>query len=512
MQRDDLTLGIDVGTSGAKALIVDDRGAVRAEATTEYPLLTPKPLWAEQDPRQWWSATLESVQRVLATEGVSARKIAAVGLTGQMHGLVLLDVGGEVLRPAILWNDQRTGEQCRAITAAVGADRVLALTGNPVLAGFTAPKIAWVRQHEPQVFSRIAKVLLPKDYVRYRFSGAFFGDVSDASGMSLFDVGRRCWSSEMLAAVGVPAAWLPEITESTVPSARVSAAAAKACGLLEGTPIVAGAGDQAAQAVGCGITEEGLVSATLGTSGVVFAASDSYRVDPLGRLHAFCHAVPGKWHLMGVMLSAAGSFRWFRDALCEPEHAAARAANRDAYDDLTAAAARIAPGSEGLLFLPYLTGERTPHPDPLARGAFVGLTLRHTKAHLTRSVLEGVAFGLCDSLDLMRELGIRPRQVRASGGGARSELWRRILADVFDTEIATPSVAQGAAYGAALLAGVGVGVFADFAQACRAASQVGDVTRPGPAAPQYRRFQALYRSLYPALRGCFSEAAKVCCG
>ena len=500
-------LGLDIGTTGCKAVLIDDRGVPVAEATSEYALSTPKPLWAEQDPSDWWAAAALSIRAVISRTDVNAAQIRAIGLTGQMHGLVLLDAGGKVLRPAILWNDQRTGAQCRAITERVGAERVLELTGNPILAGFTAPKVAWVRENEPEVFARVARALLPKDYVRYRLSGEFFGDVSDASGTAFFDVGRRRWSDEMLDAVGVPRAWLPEITESTVASTRVSADAARETGLLAGTPIVAGGGDQAAQAVGCGIIEEGLVSATLGTSGVVFAASDTYRVEPEGRLHAFCHAVPGKWHLMGVMLSAAGSFRWYRDALCGPEHAAAKDAGRDVYDDLTAEAARVPPGSEGVLFLPYLTGERTPHPDPLARGAFVGLTLRHTKAHLTRSVLEGVAFGLQDSLELMRGLGIRPSQVRASGGGAKSGLWRQILADVFSTEIATLQIAQGAAYGAALLAAVGGGAFKTLHDACHAAVRVQVTERPTAAATAYEQAYERVRRLYPALRAEFSLIA-----
>ncbi len=399
-------LGIDVGTTGGKALLVGVDGTVRASSTTEYPMSTPQPLWAEQNPADWWAATVTSIQRVLGESGVKPSQVAGVGLTGQMHGLVLLDVHGEVLRPCIMWNDQRTAAQCAAITQEVGAENVIRLTGNPVLPGFTAPKIAWVREHEPEVYERTAKVLLPKDYVRYRLTGGFFSEVSDASGTSLFDVGQRCWSEEMLEALDVPRRWLPEVTESPVASAHVSARAAGETGLLEGTPVVGGGGDQAAQAVGTGIIAEGVVSATLGTSGVVFAASETYRLEPEGKLHAFCHAVPGMWHLMGVMLSAAGSLRWYRDALGDWERAQASASGRDAYDLLTEAAAEVPPGCEGLLFLPYLSGERTPYSDPDARGVFFGLTLRHRKAHLTRAVLEGVTYGLRDSLELMRVLGL----------------------------------------------------------------------------------------------------------
>jgi xylulokinase len=502
-------VGIDVGTTGAKALLVGETGHVVASATTEVPMSTPQPLWAEQNPDDWWAATTSSVRRVLEQAGVEPGQVVGVGLTGQMHGLVLLDARGEVLRPCIMWNDQRTAAQCAAITQEVGAVNVLRLTGNPVLPGFTAPKIVWVRENEADVYGKIAKVLLPKDYVRYRLTGGFFSEVSDASGTSLFDVGRRRWSDEMLQAVGVPRPWLPEVTESPVVSARVHAPAARQTGLLAGTPVVGGGGDQAAQAVGTGIVAEGVVSATIGTSGVVFAASDTYRVEPEGRLHAFCHAVPGTWHLMGVMLSAGGSFRWYRDALGGPEQAQASKEGRDPYDLLTEAAAQVPPGCEGLLFLPYLTGERTPYPDPNARGVFFGLTLRHGKAHLTRAVLEGVTYGLRDSLELMQALGLSIAQVRASGGGARSPLWRQILADVFDAEIATVNVTEGAAYGAALLAAVGAGLYGSVAEACRATILVAGSTSPGPAVPVYAEYYPRYHALYPALAPQFEAMARV---
>jgi xylulokinase len=502
-------LGIDVGTTGSKALLIGADGAVKASATTEYPMFTPQPLWAEQDPVHWWAATVTSIQRVLNEGGLEPMQVAGVGLTGQMHGLVLLDARGVVLRPCIMWNDQRTAAQCAAITQKVGAERVLQLTGNPVLPGFTAPKLVWVREHEPEVYKRIATVLLPKDYVRYHLTGGFFGEVSDASGTSLFDVGRRRWSDEMLEALDVPREWLPEVTESPVVSARVNAGAARESGLLEGTPVVGGGGDQAAQAVGTGIVTEGVVSVTIGTSGVVFAASDTYRVEPEGRLHAFCHAVPGTWHLMGVMLSAGGSFRWYRDALGDLERIRADESGQDAYDLLTEAAAKAPPGCEGLLFLPYLSGERTPYPDPNARGVFFGLTLRHGKAHLTRAVLEGVTYGLRDSLELMRVLGLSIEQVRASGGGARSPLWRQILADVFDTEIVTVNVTEGAAYGAALLAGVGAGVYGSVAEACDTVIQMTGRTQPGPAVPVYEDYYPRYCALYPALAPEFQAVAQV---
>ncbi len=502
-------LGLDVGTSGAKALVIDGAGRVRASATAEYPMSTPRPLWAEQSPEDWWRASTAAIRAVLRKARARGADVAGVGLTGQMHGLVLLDRAGKVLRPCIMWNDQRTASQCAEITRRVGARRVIKLTGNPVLPGFTAPKIAWVKEHEPAVFRRSAKALLPKDYIRHRLTGEFFGEVSDASGTSLFDVGRRRWSDEMLAAVGVPRAWLPEITESPVASAKVSAAAAAVTGLAAGTPVVGGGGDQAAQAVGTGIVSEGAVSVTLGTSGVVFAASDEYRVEPRGLLHAFCHAVPGKWHLMGVMLSAGGSLRWYRDALCGEEKALASRRGRDPYELMLAGAAKVPAGSEGLVFLPYLTGERTPHPDPLARGAFVGLTLRHGKAHMTNAVLEGVAYGLADSLTLMRGLRLPVREIRASGGGARSPLWRQILADVFGAPVATVNSTDGAAYGAALLAGVGTGAWRSVeAAAANAVKVTGRTSVQKKTAAVYARHYPRYRALYPALREEFAALGR----
>jgi xylulokinase len=514
-------LGIDVGTSGCKVLLIDALGKVLADETREYPLQMPRPLWSEQNPEDWWNAVSAGIAGVLSKSGVKATQIAGVGLTGQMHGLVLLDSAGRVLRPCILWNDQRTAAQCAAITARVGARRVLQLTGNPILTGFTAPKLLWVRENEPHVYDRVAHVLLPKDYIRYRLAGEFLGDVSDSSGTSLFDVARRQWSDEMLAALNAPRAWLPEVTESPVASARVSPAAARETGLAAGTPIVAGAGDQAAQAVGTGIIAEGPISVTLGTSGVVFAASNSYRVEPEGRLHAFCHAVPGMWHLMGVMLSAGGSFEWFSEQFGPHEllkrfspaekttPSAGFAALKDDRDALTAAAASVPPGSEGLFFLPYLTGERTPHADPNARGAFIGLTPRHDVGHLTRALLEGVSFGLRDALELMRALKLPIKQVRASGGGAKSASWRQILADVFNAEIVTLNVTQGAAFGAALLAGVGAGVFADVADACGQVLRPMTPTTPGAAVRTYEQYYPVYRALYPALAASFATITEL---
>lgn len=506
-------LGIDVGTTGAKALLIDHAGKVVASATTEYPMYTPHPKWAEQNPEDWWQACLESIKRTLhtlASGGAGPAEISGIGLTGQMHGLVLLDRDGAVLRPCIMWNDQRTSAQCAWITEQVGAQRVLQLTGNPVLPGFTAPKIVWVREHEPHVYAKAAHVLLPKDYIRYRLTGEFATEVSGASGTSLFDVGKRGWSQEMLDALDIPAGWLPDCHESPVVSGQISTAAAHATGLVAGTPVVGGGGDQAAQAVGSGIVETGLVSVTVGTSGVVFASTDEFKVEPQGRLHAFCHAVPGKWHLMGVMLSAGGSFRWFRDTLGQAEVDVAGLMGRDPYELLTAGAARAPAGSEGLIFLPYLTGERTPYPDPNARGVYMGLTLRHDKAHLCRALLEGVAYGLRDSLELMVDLGLETRQIRASGGGARSELWRQILADVFDTELVVINITEGAAYGAALLAGVGAGVYSSVDEACEQTIKVVRRTDPDQEnAVLYNRFYPVYRDLYAVLKPSFDRVSEI---
>jgi xylulokinase len=498
-------LGIDVSTTGAKALIIDEQGNFIASHSTEYPLSTPKPLWSEQNPLDWWNGACASIQAALSKANLSGDQIAAIGLTGQMHGLVMLDKADHILRPAILWNDQRTGKQCEEITAKVGGlDRLLALTGNQVLPGFTAPKIVWVRENEPEVYDQTTHILLPKDYVRFCLTGEYATEVSDASGMSLLDVEKRVWSKEMLRALEIPEAWLPTCTESDQVSGRISESAAKITGLKVGTPVVGGGGDQAAQAVGSGIVTAGVISVTSGTSGVVFAHSDHYAAEPQGRLHAFCHAVPGKWHYMGVMLSAGGSFRWLRDAIGDVEKAAAQSLGIDPYELLTQEAATAPVGSEGLLFLPYLTGERTPYPDPQARGAFVGLTLRHGKAHLVRSVLEGVSFGLRDSLELIKGLGVPITQVRASGGGARSAVWRQIQADVFGAELVLVNVTEGAAYGAALLAGVGAQAYRSVEEAVAATVKVTDRTAPIAANAQtYEKIYPAYRGLYPALKDTF---------
>jgi len=467
-------VGLDVGTTGVKALALSPEGDVLARAEESYGLSTPHPGWAEQDPEDWWRAA----ERALAALGGQP---TAIGLSGQMHGLVVLDDRDRVLRPAILWNDQRTGAECLEIEERVGLTRLIQLTGNRALTGFTAPKLLWLRRHEPTTYARIAHVMLPKDYVRLRLTGEHAIDAADASGTLLFDVAGRRWSQEMLEALELDPAWLPRALESPQVSGKTAA----------GIPVAAGAGDQAAAALGVGVDRPGPVSVVLGTSGTVFAALPAFAADPQARVHAFCHAVPGGWHAMGVMLSAAGSLRWLRDAL----------GSGSGYDELTAAAEEWPPGTEGLTFLPYLTGERTPHADPNARAAFAGLTLRHDRGALVRAVLEGVAYGLRDSLELLRELGVDPRAGHASGGGARSELWLRIIASVLGLPIQRTATDEGSAYGAALLGGVAGGVFRDVHEAVATCVRLLDPVEPDPQwSAAYERGYRRFRLLYPALR------------
>jgi len=487
-------LGIDASTTATKAILVDQAGAVIGVGAASYGFDVPRPLWSEQEPALWWDGAVAAIRSVLASSGVPAGDVVAIGLTGQMHGAVLLDGAGEVLRPAILWNDQRTVLECDAIRQAVGAERLVEITGNDALTGFTAPKLVWVRDHEPDVWRRIAHVLLPKDYVRLRLTGEYAVDKADGAGTLLFDLAARDWSSEVLDALEIDPTWMPRTWEGPEVTGVVSGEAAAITGLRPGTPVVAGGGDQAANAVGVGAVVPGTMALSLGTSGVVFATTDRPLYEPHGRVHAFCHAVPERWHFMSVMLSAAGSLRWFRDALA-PEAE---------FADLVAIAGDVPVGSEGLFFLPYLSGERSPHPDPLARGAFVGLTLVHDRRHLTRAVLEGVAFGLRDGLDLMVEAGMpAPAQIRASGGGTVSPLWRQILADVLEAEIATVNTSEGAAYGAALLAMVGAGWFATVEAAAAALVTATPTAAPGPDAAAYREAHSIYRELYPALAPTF---------
>jgi xylulokinase len=485
-------LGIDVSTTATKALLINAEGKVLTVATTEYSFDTPHPLWSEQHPDLWWHGTQNSVKEVISKSGILPDQIAGIGLTGQMHGLVLLDKAGKVLRPAILWNDQRTQAQCDEIYQLVGKNEFIQITGNAALTGFTAPKILWVKENEPEIYGQIAHILLPKDYVRLKLTGEFAMDKADGAGTILMDLKSRTWSTTILSRLDIPIDWLPNLYEGNQITGTVTESAALVTGFQAGTPVVGGGGDQAAQAVGVGATKEGVVALTLGTSGVVFATVDNPFIDPLGRLHSFCHSVPDKWHLMGVMLSAGGSLRWYRDTF----------APNIKYDELLKTAEQVPAGSDGLVFLPYLTGERVPYPDPIARGAFVGLTVRHNLAHCTRAVLEGVAFGLKDSFELMKTIGLpRIEQVRVSGGGSKSQLWLQILANVFETELVTVNTSEGAAFGAALLAGVGVGNWKDVNSACDDTIKIINSITPEPGAIDiYRHYYSIYHDLYPALK------------
>jgi xylulokinase len=483
-------IGVDVGTTGVKTVAISPEGEVIAKAEVAYPLSTPRPGWSEQDPEDWWRATQGTLE-AMAAAGVD--EVRGIGLSGQMHGLVCLDDHDRVLRPAILWNDQRTGAECAEIESRIGLDRLIQLTGNRALTGFTAPKILWLRHHEPDVYSRIARILLPKDYVRLRLTGEHAIDVADASGTLLFDVANRRWSDEVTDALEIPRSWLPRTLESPEVSGQTSA----------GVVVAAGAGDQAAAALGVGVDRPGPLSVVLGTSGVVFAALPAYAAEPQARVHVFCHAVPGSWHAMGVMLSAAGSMQWFRDTLAPGIR----------FAELDAEAARWEPGSDGLFFLPYLAGERTPHADPDARGAFIGLSLRHDRAAMVRSVMEGVAYGLRDSLELLTGLGVRAVDGRASGGGARSRLWLSIVASALGVPLELTSVEEGSAFGAALLGGVAGGVFGDAHEAVTACVRVREVIDPRrdweeAYAAGYRRFRELYPALRPRRSGSPGRAGR----
>lgn len=489
-------LGLDISTTGAKAILVDEFGTVKFSKTNPITSSAPRPLWSEQDPAQWWSQLALSIQQVLAESATTGDEIQAIGVTGQMHGLVLLDGHGDVLRPAILWNDQRTQTQCDEITDQIGFERLIQLTGNRALTGFTAPKILWVREHEPEIYAKIQHILLPKDYIRFKLTGDYVMDMSDASGTNLLDVGKRRWSSDVLSALHIPEQWLPSLAEGTQITGVIHDEASHITRLKAGTPVVGGGGDQASGAVGVGAVEPHILSLALGTSGVVFAPLSQYAYEPEGRLHAFAHAVPHQWHFMGVMLSAAGSFQWFRDTL----------APNQSFDQLTQMANAIPAGSEGLYFLPYLTGERTPHPDPLARGAFIGLTTRHTQAHLTRAVLEGVAFGLKDIFELIKMSGLPASfEVRVSGGGAKSMVWQQILADVLNAPLVTSLNTEGAAHGAAILAAVGAHWYENVSQACRSMVRTGATLHPSEASLYYEKPYEIYQSLYPTLKETFTR-------
>lgn len=503
-------LGIDIGTSGTKTVLFDESGNTVASALGEYPLYQPHVGWAEQEPEDWWKATCETIRQVLSKSGVKAGEIKGVGLSGQMHGAVLLDGEGKVLRRSIIWCDQRSSLECEQITSAVGRERLIEITANPALTGFTASKVMWVRNNEPEIFEKTKKILLPKDYIRFMLTGEFATEVSDASGMQYLDVPGRKWSAEVTGRLGIDLELLPGVYESPEISGVISAGAAELTGLKEGTPVVGGAGDQAAGAVGNGIVRPGIISSTIGTSGVVFAHSDRVSIDPLGRVHTFCHAVPNTWHIMGVTQGAGLSLKWFRDNFCIEEKRVAELMDIDPYMLMDQEAEKVEAGSGGLLYLPYMMGERTPHLDPYARGVFFGLSAKHGKQELLRAVLEGVVYSLADCLGIIREMKVSISEVRASGGGGKSKLWRQMQADVFGTDITTTNSGEGPALGVALLAGVGTGVYDSVPQACEAVIKVKSVQKPDMELnTRYMKFYDIYGRLYKSLKGDFAALAEL---
>ena len=491
-----LLLGIDVGTGGSRAVVINETGRIVASATVEHePFASPQTGWAEQDPDDWWRASVAAIREVVSHDNVSPDEIAAVGLSGQMHGSVLLNDRDEVVRPALIWCDQRSDKQCEQLTQQIGAEQLIKLTCNPALTGFTLPKMLWVRDNEPEAWQQVRSVLLPKDYVRFRLTGDKATDVADASGTLLLNVAERKWSDEMLAATEIDVSLLPTVFESPEITGTISSSAAELTGLRAGTPVVGGAGDQAGGAVGIGIVQPGAVSATIGTSGVVFAATNSPALDPKGRVHTFCHAVPGRWHVMGVTQGAGLSMRWFRDQF------GAGMGEGDPYDRMTEEAAQVESGSNGLLWAPYLMGERTPHLDPHARAALVGLTASHTRAHVIRAIMEGVAFSLRDSFEIFNEMQVPVETIRLGGGGARSALWRQIQADIYGRAVATVEAEEGAAYGVAMLAGVGVRTWPSVDAACAAVVRTRDHVEPdGKSKNTLDRQYKTYQAMYPALK------------
>jgi xylulokinase len=504
-------LGIDIGTSGTKTLAIDERGRILADAMVCYDSYYPKPLWSEQDPEDWWQATVKTVRTAVKKAKVKPADVRAIGLSGQMHGSVFLDKNDRVIRRAILWNDQRTAAECDEIERRAGGRRqLIKMVANPALTGFTAPKILWLRNNEPRNFDKTVKVLLPKDDVRRRMTGEYATDVSDASGMLLLDVAKRDWSKMLLSKLELDLDLLGRCYESEDVTGKLTRQAAAELGLTTECEVVGGAGDQAAGALGNGIVSRGTLSTSIGTSGIMFVHSDEVEIDPEGRLHTFCHAVRGKWHLMGVSLSGGGSLQWFRNTLCQADVAAAKRKKTSAYETITAEAAEIRPGSEGLFFLPYLSGERTPHADPDARACFIGLTLKHGRGHMVRAIMEGVAYAMRDSLAIIRELNVPVKQIRASGGGSRSQLWRQIQADVFGQKVVTINAEEGPAYGVALLAAVGGGAFENVAEACNATITV---VKETPAQKQavalYDRGFPIYQQLYRSLKNDFKAIARL---
>lgn len=497
-------LGIDIGTSGTKTVLFDRGGNPISSSTAEYPLYQPEIGWAEQDPLDWWKAVCITINQVIKDSNINPESISGIGLSGQMHGLVMLDGDGNVLRKSIIWCDQRTAKECVEITEKVGEKRLIDITANPALTGFTASKILWVRNNEPEIYEKCRKILLPKDYIRYMLTGEFATEVSDASGMQLLDIRNRCWSKEVLNALDIPIEYLGDVHESIVVSGKVHKKAAQVTGLKENTPVVGGAGDQAAGAIGNGIIKSGQISSTIGTSGVVFAHLDEPIIDEKGRVHTFCHAVPGAWHMMGVTQGAGLSLKWFRDNFCTNEIEVAKYMGIDPYVLMTKEAEKVPAGSRGVIYLPYLMGERTPHLNPKAKGVFFGLSAAHTKNEMLRAVIEGVSYSLLDCMEIIKDTGMNPTNVMVSGGGGKSELWRQILADMFNCKVSTNKSSEGPALGVALLAGVGTGVYKDINEACSIAISENSIQYPKEEnSLVYKRYYEIYKKIYNDLKGTF---------
>ncbi len=503
-------IGVDLGTSGTKTVLFDRRGSVIASSTVEYPLYQERNGWAEQDPLDWWNAAAETIRNVLQKSGVNSSDVKGVGISGQMHGLVMLDHDGRVLRRSIIWCDQRTAAECREITERLGAKRLLEITANPAMTGFTASKILWVRRHEPELYAKCAHILLPKDYVRYMLTGVFATEVSDASGMQLLDVKNRCWSEEVLEKLDIDPSLLGRVYESPEITGAITKEAGQLTGLAPGTPVVGGAGDNAAAAVGTGVIQDGRAFTTIGTSGVVFAHTDHFTQDPKGRVHTFCCAVPGAWHVMGVTQGAGLSLKWFRDNFCSAEKEAARGMGVDPYCLMDQQAAKSPIGCNKLIYLPYLMGERTPHADPDCRGVFFGLSAMHTRQDMLRAVMEGVTYSQRDSLEILREMGVHISDMAACGGGGTSPLWRQMLADVYNCPVKTVRSKEGPALGVAILAGVGAGLYPTVQAACEQMIESNPPQEPiAENVPEYEKFYQLYVSLYPSLKDRFKALAAI---
>jgi xylulokinase len=503
-------LGIDIGTSGTKTVLFDEAGQAIASSLKEYPMYQPSVGWAEQDPEDWWVATCTSIREVIEKSNVKPEEIKGVGLSGQMHGAVLLDADHKVLRRAIIWCDQRSAAECEQITGLIGKERLVEITANPALTGFTAAKVMWVKNNEPQIFEKVRKILLPKDYIRFRLTGEFATEVTDASGMQFMDVPGRNWSGEVISRLGIDMSMLGKMYESQEITGEVTREAMKITGLMQGTPVVGGAGDQAAGAVGNGIVKPGVISSTIGTSGVVFAYSDKVSIDARGRVHTFCHAIPGTWHIMGVTQGAGLSLKWFRDNFCIEEKRVAELMGIDPYMLMDKEAEKIKPGCDGLIYLPYIMGERTPHLDPDAKGVFFGLSAGHEKPHMIRAIMEGVVFSLRDCLEIIKEMDIDIAEIRASGGGGKSKLWRQMQADVFGTDIATTNSSEGPALGAALLAGVGAGIYSSVQEACDRAVRVMSRQKPDHVLHGvYSKYYQVYGRLYSSLKNDFKKLGKI---